>query len=66
MVSKPGSTTNTDNTIKEKTAKVRGLLGRLLDSDHRELYSTERDPHKVWKKLKDRYAGKDQARIWYL
>jgi len=55
-----------DKTYKEKSAKARGLLGRLLDSNHRELYATERDPRKLWAKLASRYAGKDQARIWYL
>ncbi|PUU78008.1 hypothetical protein B9Z19DRAFT_1065390 [Tuber borchii] len=35
----------------EKSAKARGLMGRLLDSNHRELYATEWDPAKLWKKL---------------
>jgi len=62
----PEESASSDTTIKEKSAKARGLLGRLLDSNHRELYATERDPHKLWAKLESRYAGKDQARIWYL
>jgi len=62
----PEESASSDTTIKEKSAKARGLLGRLLDSNHRELYPTERDPHKLWAKLESRYAGKDQARIWYL
>ena len=66
IVSKTGSVESTDTSTKEKAAKARGLLGRLLDSNHRELYATERDPHKLWTKLESRYAGKDQARIWYL
>jgi len=55
-----------DETYKEKSGKARCLLGRLLDSNHRELYPKERDPRKLWAKLESRYAGKDQARIWYL
>jgi len=65
-VSKEGSLKSSDTTINEKAAKARGLLGRLMDSNHRELYATERDPHMVWTKLESRYSGKDQARIWYL
>ena len=45
----------------EKTIKARGLLGRLLDSNHRELYATERNLAKLWTKLEKRYAGKDMA-----
>jgi len=41
-------------------------MGRLLDSNHGELYATERDPHKLWTKHESRYARKDQAHIWYL
>jgi len=67
IVSKPTTSTSTDTDdadTKGKAAKARGLLGRLMDSNHRELYaSTERDPCKLWTKLKARYAGKDQARI---
>jgi len=37
-----------------------------MDSNHGELYATERDPHMVWTKLESRYSSKDQARIWYL
>ena len=37
-----------------------------MDSNHRELYGTERNSHKVWNKLESRYSGKEQARIWYL
>jgi len=66
LVSKPDSATSSDTSTKEKGAKARGPLGRLLDSNHHELYATERDPHKVWTKLEARYAGKDQARIWYV
>jgi len=46
--------------------KIRGLLGRMLDANHREMYSTERDPVTVWKMLKERYQGKDKQRIWFL
>jgi len=49
-----------------KATKVRGLLGRMLDANHREMYSTERDPVTVWKMLKERYQGKDKQRIWFL
>jgi len=66
MVSKSGSLASSDTATREKAGKARGLLGRLMDSNHRELYATERDPHKVWTKLESRYSGKDQARIWYL
>ena len=31
---------------------VRGLLGQLLDANHRDMYSTEGDPVTVWKMLK--------------
>ena len=51
IVSKSPSGTSTDKDVKEKTAKARGLLGRLMDSNHRELYATERDPCKLWTKL---------------
>ena len=50
----------------EKASKARGMLGRLLDSAHRELYAEVRDPKELWQKLEKRYAGKDQARIWFL
>jgi len=49
-----------------KSSKARGMLGRLLDSAHRELYADVRDPKELWEKLEKRYAGKDQARIWFL
>jgi len=62
----PEESAASDTTIKEKSAVARGLLGRLLDSNHWELYATARDPHKLWAKLESRYARKDQARIWYL
>jgi hypothetical protein len=38
----------------------------MLDANHREMYSTERDPVTVWKMLKERYQGKDKQRIWFL
>jgi transposase InsO family protein len=50
----------------EKAGKARGMLGRLMDSAHRELYAEERNPGELWTKLEKRYAGKDQARIWFL
>jgi hypothetical protein len=37
-----------------KATMVRGLLRRMLDANHREMYSTERDPVTVWKMLKER------------
>jgi len=37
-----------------KATKVRGLLGRMLDANHRGMYSTERDPATVWMMLKER------------
>jgi len=66
IVSKAETTSGADTATKEKAAKARGLLGRLMDSNHRELYATERDASKLWAKLESHYAGKDQARIWYL
>jgi len=45
---------------------VRSLLGRMLDANHREMYSTEGDPVTVWKMLKERYPGKDKQHIWFL
>ena len=62
----PEGSASSDTTLKETSLKAQGLLGRLLDSNHRELYATERDPPKLWAKHESRYAGKDQARIWYL
>jgi hypothetical protein len=35
-----------------QATKVRGLLGRMLDASHRDMYYTERDPATVWKMLK--------------
>jgi hypothetical protein len=49
-----------------KATKVRRLLRRMLDANHREMYSTERDPVTVWKMLKEWYQGKDKQRIWFL
>jgi len=49
-----------------KATKVRGCLGRILDGNAREMYSTGRDPVTVWKMLKERYQGKDKQRIWFL
>ena len=46
--------------------KVGGLPGGMLDANHQEMYSTERDPATVWKMLKERYQGKDKQRIWFL
>ena len=66
IVSRTDSEASTDKATKEKSAKARGLMGRLLDSNHRELYTTERDLAKLWNKQESRYAGKDEARIWYL
>jgi len=43
----PEESTSSETTIKEKSGKARGLMGRLLDSNHRELYATEQDPHKL-------------------
>jgi len=42
------------------------MLGRLLDSAYRELYAQYRHPKDLWAKLEKRYAGKDQARVWFL
>ena len=50
----------------EKASKARGMLGRLLDSAHRELYAEVRDPKELWQKLEKQYAVKDQGRIWFL
>jgi len=50
----------------EEAIKARGMMGRLLDSAHRELYAEDRDPKLLWWKLEKWYAGKDQARIWFL
>jgi len=55
-----------DKAILEKLAKGRGPMGRLVDSNHRQMYATERDPAKLWTQLEARYAGKDEARILYL
>jgi hypothetical protein len=49
-----------------KATKICGLLGRMLDANHREMYSAERDPVTVWKMLKERFQGKGKQRIWFL
>jgi len=46
--------------------KICGILGRMLDANHREMYSTKRDPVSVWNMLNERYQGKDKQRIWFL
>jgi len=69
IVTKSATSTSTDTDdadTKGKAAKAQGLLGRLMDSNHRELYATERHPSKLLTKLEVRYAGRDQAHIWYL
>jgi hypothetical protein len=38
----------------------------MLDANHREMYSTERDQATMWKMLKERCLGKDKQRIWFL
>jgi hypothetical protein len=38
----------------------------MLDTNHREMYSTVCDPATVWKMLKERYQGKDKQGIWFL
>jgi len=68
-VKKTADTTATADLISKwelKSSKARGMLGRLLDTAHRELYAEIRDPKELWEKLEKRYAGKDQARIWFL
>jgi len=66
IVFETDSETITSKATKEKLIKARGLIRRLLDSNHRKMYATERDPAKPWTKLDSQYAGKDQAKIWYL
>ena len=63
---RPEGDTAKATTWDEKADKARGMLGRLMDSAHRELYAEERNPAALWAKLEKRYAGKDQARIWFL
>ena len=50
----------------EKAGKARGILGRLRDGAHRELYVEDRNPSLLWLKLEKRYAGKNQARSWFM
>jgi hypothetical protein len=38
----------------------------MLDANHREMYSTERDLVTRSKMLKGRNQGKDKQRIWFL
>ena len=38
---------NTSKSIKEKFIKTRGLIRKLLDSNHYKMYATERDPAKL-------------------
>jgi len=65
-LARPEDDTTGATTWDEKAGKARGMLGRLMDSAHRELYAEERNPFVLWTKLEKRYAGKDQARIWFL
>jgi len=62
----PGKTGEAQTLWEQKSSKARGMLGRLLDSAHRELYAEDRDPKDLWAKLEKWYAGKDQARICFL
>jgi len=48
-----------------KATKVRGLLGRMLDANHREMYPAEHDPATMWKRLQVRSQGKNKQRIWF-
>jgi len=49
-----------------KATKFCGYVGRMLDGNQREMYSTEHDAATVLKMLKERYHGKDKQRIWFL
>ena len=49
-----------------KSSKVCSMLGRLLDTADRELYTEIRDPKELWERLEKIYAGKDEVRIWLL
>ena len=49
-----------------KATKVHSLLGRTLDANYREMYSTGSDPLTVWKMLQERNQGKDKQQIWFL
>ena len=49
-----------------KATKICGLLGQMLDTNHREMYSTEPDPATLRKMLNERYQGKDKQRISFL
>jgi len=49
-----------------KATKVIGLLGRMLDANRREMYSTQCDSAMLWKMLMEHYQGKDKQRIWFL
>jgi len=40
----PGETGEAKTLWEEKAIKARGMMGRLLDSAHRELYAEDRDP----------------------
>jgi hypothetical protein len=43
-----------EQTWSTKATKVHGLLRGMLDANHREMYSTKRDPLTVWKMVKER------------
>ena len=47
----PGETCEAQILWEQKSSKARGMLGRLLDSAHRELYAEDRDPKDLWAKL---------------
>ena len=42
------------------------MLGLVLNPAHCELYARVRDAKEFWDTLEKRYAGKDQARVWFL
>jgi len=41
-------------------------MGRILDTNHLELYAAEQDAAKVWTKREARYVGESRGSIWYL
>jgi len=47
----PGETGEAKSLWEPKSSNAWGLLGRLLDSAHRELYAEDRDAKDLWVKL---------------
>jgi len=66
IVFEPDFEASTSQATKEQLIKAGVLIRTLLESNCSNMYTTVGYPAKLWRKLESRYAGKDQASIWYL